>query len=305
MNLLEESRGKMGERFVCLKQYMNQEDYNKIEELRRICTDKEDIFLKLELDFKLNISKMQNIDSIEIINEFFYYFDEVLVGYLGIFCLDGETCELTGMVHPCYRRKGIFKKLYSLAQYECMKRKANKVLLVCDNKSDSGLSFIKSVGAVYVSSEYEMIMDSQFISEEKNNINLRKALNSDANEIAYQNSLYFGIESNIEVLLDDDEKRSRTTYIIESDFKMIGKISVECTEDEGFISGFGILPEYRHMGFGKKALKSTLSILKNKNVKTIKLEVATQNKNALSLYESCGFSIESITDYFEVTTSLT
>lgn len=186
-----------------------------------------------------------------------------------------------------------------------MKRKANKVLLVCDNKSDSGLSFIKSTGAVYVSSEYEMIMDSQFITEEKNNINLRKALNSDANEIAYQNSLYFGIESNIEVLLDDDKKRSRTTYIIESDFKMIGKISVECTEDEGFISGFGILPEYRHMGFGKKALKSTLSILKNKNVKTIKLEVATQNKNALSLYESCGFRIESTTDYYEVTTSLT
>jgi hypothetical protein len=45
----------MSETTICLKQYVNEEDNKKIEELKNICIEKEDMFLKFELDFKLNV----------------------------------------------------------------------------------------------------------------------------------------------------------------------------------------------------------------------------------------------------------
>ena len=81
--------------------------------------------------------------------------------------------------------------------------------------------------------------------------------------------------------------------------KVIGKIRTEIFGDEGFISGFGILPGYRGKGYGKQALKATVGILSKKGIRNVALEVDTQNKNALNLYKSCGFAEESATDYYE------
>jgi GNAT superfamily N-acetyltransferase len=128
----------MAETTICLKQYINQEDYRKIEELRKACTEKEDIFLKVELDFMINISLTHSDEPFENINEFFYYSGDTLAGYLGIYNFGGVAAKITGMVHPLFRGKGIFRILYNLAINECIRRKFGKILLVCDRRSDSG-----------------------------------------------------------------------------------------------------------------------------------------------------------------------
>lgn len=289
----------MSETTICLKQYVSEEDCRKINELKNICTDEENIFLKLELEFKLNMSQMHKEESFEYINEFLYYSGETLIGYLGIFSFGGETGELTGMVHPQCRRRGIFKKLYSLALAECKRRNFKKILLVCDNRSASGLSFIKASGAAYAFSEYEMKLDRNYASEGGKDIVLRKAKNSDAGEIAEQNYIYFGDSSGAVIMPEDEEKRNRITYMIELGSRVIGKIRTEISADEGFISGFGILPEYRRKGYGKQALKAALYMFNKNNIHNAALEVAAENKNALNLYKSCGFAEESVTDYYE------
>lgn len=289
----------MSDEFICLKQYINEEDNRKIEELNRICTDKEEIFLKLELDFKLNISQMHKDEPYKYVNEYLYYSGETLIGYIGICNFGDDAGELTGMVHPLYRRKGIFTKLYNLAKEECRRRGFKKILLVCDNKASSGQEFINSTGAVYAFSEYEMKLTGNYASEEGKNIVLRKALNSDAKEIARQNNIYFGDTSKTVIMPEDEEKRKRITYMIELDSKVIGKIRVDFSTDEGFISGFGILPEYRSKGYGREAIKAALHILNKNNIYNAALEVATQNKNALNLYKSCGFVEQSVMDYYE------
>lgn len=289
----------MDEVTICLKQNINEEDYRKINELKNICTDTEDMFLKLELDFKLKMSQIRGEEAFEYVNEFLYYSGETLVGYLGIYNMGGETGELTGMVHPLYRRRGIFKRLYTLAKEECKRRNIKRILLVCDNSSSSGLAFIKSSGAVYAFSEYEMKLEGNYESEDGRDIALRKAINSDTEEIERQNYIYFGITSRTVIMPEDEEKRNRITYIIELSSRVIGKIRVETTSDEGFISGFGILPEYRGKGYGRQSLKAVLHMLNKNNIHNAALEVAAQNKNALNLYKSCGFVEASITDYYE------
>lgn len=289
----------MREITICLKHHLNEEDCRKINELKDICTEKEDIFLKLEIEFKFNMAQIQREDSFKHANDFFCFLGETPIGYLGMLSMDGQTAELTGMVHPLYRKQGIFKRLYSLAIEDCRRRNFKKILLVCDSRSSSGLAFIKASGAVYSFSEYEMKLNGNYESAAGNDITLRKAQNSDFQEIERQNSIYFGVPNKTITMPEDEEKRNRITYMIESGSRIIGKIRVDFNNDEGFISGFGILPDYRHRGYGRQALKAALGILSKNNIHTAALEVAAQNKNALNLYKSCGFVEESVTDYYE------
>ncbi len=284
---------------ICLKKLIDKNDHIKINELKEICKEKEDIFLKLELEYKLRMSQDKE-ESFEHTNEFFYYFEDLLIGYLGIFTFGGEKAELTGMVHPSYRRKGIFKRLFNLAIEECKRRNYKKILLVCDNRSSSGLEFIKATGAVYAFSEYEMRMDNKGVSQEEKSILLRKARNSDAGEIARQNSICFGITSGIAIMPEDSEKENIITYMIELNSQIIGKIRVEVNRNKGLICGFAILPEFRKQGYGKQALKSAINQLNKNEIYDVALEVEVKNINALNLYKSCGFVEESVTDYYEV-----
>lgn len=284
---------------ICMKPYINEEDYKIIDRLKNICVEKEDMYLKLELDFKFGISEVNKGSSSDFANEFFYYKEKELIGYLGIFNFGEEKAELTGMVHPEFRRKGIFKRLYDLAISECKRRNFKEFLLVCDNKSVSGLEFIKAVGAEYSFSEYEMKFSGSYNCRDSQNIALRKALNSDSKDIARLNEICFGVTNDILIKPEEEEKRQSITNMIELEGKIIGKIKVNT--DEGFISAFGIFPEYRGKGYGREALNAALKILKDNNIYKVGLAVAANNKNALHLYKSCGFVEQSVMDYFEVT----
>ncbi|GLC32868.1 GNAT family N-acetyltransferase [Clostridium omnivorum] len=284
---------------LCLKQYISEEDYNNIEILKNICLKEEKMFLKLELDYKLNVSQMNRENDIKNINEFFCYSGETLIGYIGICNFGGDAGELTGMVHPQYRRKGTFNRLYTLAKEECIRREFKRILLVCDNNSVSGLQFIRSTDAIYSFSEYEMKLDNIITSEESKHVTLRKASNSDAEEISRQNSIYFGGTYELIIMPEDEEKNNKVTYMIELNSKIIGKIKIDFDEKSGFISGFGILPEYRRNGFGRESIKAALEILKYYNIHSVGLEVAAENKNALNLYKACGFEEKSVMDYYE------
>lgn len=286
----------MRDEVICLKKYINEEDYKRINELKNLCRDG-DINLKLELDYKLNIKKEYD-NPLEDINEFLYYVDDVLIGYLGICFFGGNTAELTGMVHPNWRRKNIFNKLYKLALEECKRIKAEKILLVCDNKSSSGLEFIKFAGADYSFSEYGMKLENNNAIEVKASINLKKALNLDGKEISRQNSIYFSSQVEKEVFPEEEEKYNSITYMIELNDRTIGKIRTDLDGNSAFIYGFGILPEYRGLGYGREALKSVLAMLKKQNINIVSLEVAAENSRALKLYKSCGFMEENVMDYY-------
>ena len=49
--------------------------------------------------------------------------------------------------------------------------------------------------------------------------------------------------------------------------EIIGKIRIDITDNEGFIYGFGVLPDFRGKGYGREILSSALDILKKKQVR--------------------------------------
>lgn len=287
---------------IKLKEKFSQNDYEDINNLQKLCLQRDKTTLKLELDYKLRRAedKKENINSL---NEFMYYNDNLLIGYIGICHYGGKAIEVNGMVHPEFRRRGIFRKLYSLVKDEWVKRQSQEMLLLSDNNSIPGLEFIKCTEANYKNSEYEMFLrDFSKKNIELHNVILRKATNHDVQEIAKQNSIYSDFEYNEEdiVLPEEEEKHGSMILIAEFNHNIIGKVHLELSNGIGGIYGFGVLPEYRRKGFGRQILTRAIEILVEKDSKEIMLQVLAKNKKALDLYKSCGFEVTSTMDYYEI-----
>lgn len=95
---------------ICLKQHISEKEYKEINQLKDICRLQDKTNLKLELDYKINMSRSSEI-GLTNINEFLYYIDGILVAYLGISSFGGSNIgEVNGMTHPDFRRNGLFKK---------------------------------------------------------------------------------------------------------------------------------------------------------------------------------------------------
>ena len=288
---------------IILKEKMNQQDYEDISNLQKICLEKDNTTLKLEIDYKLSINDKEK-DVIEHINEFLYYEDNNLVGYIGICDFGGDALEVNGMVHPDYRGRRIFTRLFNLVKDEWQKRKPKNILLLSDNKSNSGLGFINSLGATHVHSEYEMFFNNDDRTLElSNNISFRKGTNTDFKEVKRQNSIYFNSEYDEDdaSISPEEAMEALDTYIANINNETIGKVRVEVINGIGGIYGLGVLPEYRGKGYGRDMLIWSIKRLKEMDAEKVMLQVSVSNENALHLYLSSGFEIKSKMDYFELT----
>ncbi|MEG0772713.1 GNAT family N-acetyltransferase [Clostridium sp.] len=286
---------------IKLKEKLGTNEYTEINNLQKICLEEDKTTLKLEIDYKL--SRLQEEDkSISNINEFLYYDKDMLIGYIGICEFGRGIMEVNGMVHPGYRRRGVFKRLFSLVKDEWHKRESKKMFLLSDNDSVTGLEFIKSTGASHAHSEYEMFLKNdehqRLIAK---NVVLRKATNEDGREIAWQNSIYFNMKFNeADILMpEEEEKCGSYIYMAEVNNKIIGKVHLEISDGVGGIFGLGVLPEYRKKGYGREILVGAIEKLKEKGSKELMLQVEAKNSNALNLYKSCGFQETSTMNYYE------
>lgn len=315
--------------WIKLKETIDQKDYELINKLQESCIQYDQTALKLELDYKLGAVLEDNRNSsIQNVNEFMYFNGEEIIGYIGIGSFGGGPIEVNGMVHPEYRRQGVFKILSQLVISEWKRRNSDSILLLCDRKSSSGQEFIKKTGAHYKFSEYEMYLEEnnlKSIHRQEYGIILRKATNKDAYEIARQNNIYFNKEfENYEndvknndldimsteeqvsmlnegiILPEEEEKNGMIIYLAEKDEKIIGKVNLQLISRIGGIYGLGVLPEYRGKGFGRQILTMGIEKLKEQNPMKIILQVAAENLNALNLYRSCGFKETSTMDYYEM-----
>ena len=293
-----------------LKNGLSEGDLADIRRLEKICANDE------VRDMKLNWEMLQNRPAAEI-NDLLYYEDSQLVGFWGLYLIDPKhkEIEITGMVHPGYRRRGIGRQLIARALELCTARDASRVLLITERSSVSGTEFAKAAGFCYAVSEYRMRFteaDSPELSANTQvvGISARSAIPSDDGIIALIDSLCF--ETSGEVVRESalDEATGKVepanfkygqdaTYVAELNGRVIGKICGIVENNEGYIFGFGILPEFRSRGYGRTILRWMVAKLLEADVSTILLEVATENEKALHLYESCGFRRVAVYDYYE------
>lgn len=281
----------MNNSFIKLKERIDKSDFNDINNLNNACIDYDKIHLKLEIDYKLSNGEKYG-NNMNKINEFMFYDDNKLVGYAGICDFGGDEIEVNGMVHPEYRRRGIFTRLFSLVKDEFNKRDSKGMLLLSDNNSIGGISFIKRITDDYHHSEYDMNLDMDVIHKENfDNLVFRKAAKEDITKIAGENLKFFN-DNDIDGILFD------STYVLETGNVIIGRVRLEIVDNIGGIYGLEVLPEYRGKGYGRELLIRSINKLKESKVNAINLQVETKNNNALNLYKSCGFKVNYTMDYY-------
>lgn len=232
-----------------------------------------------------------------------------LVGYLPLDG-EGEELEVTAMVAPTYRRRGIFRRLVDAAKQEARQHGAKRLLLVNYRASVSGAAAVKALRLPYVFSEYAMAADAEtipsFTLEAQGAIRLVTVDASDAASLAQLSEMLtrtFGPGRRSPDVLAEELRRSGVRYFFaERDGQRIGQIGVIDVEgsDSLYLRAVGIVPEQRHRGNGRSLLSATLGAMWAEGYTRFSLDVATSNANALSLYESCGFRTTNIYDYHEV-----
>src|SRR6266702_8734175 len=77
--------------------------------------------------------------------DFLYYEDEELIGFLTMYGSGPEERELTAIVHPNYRRRGIFRELLAEAQEECARHGVQQITLVVERASASGQACMQAL----------------------------------------------------------------------------------------------------------------------------------------------------------------
>lgn len=266
-------------------------DLNQIQKLQDICEKYDGITLKLNWEMLRNRSENEKED-------FFHYEDGHLVGFLATYSF-GVKVEICGMVHPNFRRKGIFSNLLKEA-LEIIP-KGSKILLNAPEASSSAKEFVKSQNYSYSFSEYQMAWKNNEVKPVEEIVRFTKAKIIDFSFIANLDVVCFGFDKtdaekyNNRILNEPD----RLLYIIEVNNEKIGKMSVQRENNESWIYGFAILPQFQGKGYGRNAL---LQIIQKENQigNEIHLEVALENSNAKKLYLNCGFKQYNTQDYYKI-----
>jgi len=269
----------------------------EIQQLAQICNERDGLDLKLNW----NVLRARPADQL---NDFLYYVDGQLVGFLAIFSFNSQEGEISGMVHPDYRRRGIFSALFEAASQEGRNRNLPSFLLIVEQASPAGQAFAKHLPTTYDHSEYKMVLEEPRLPGSFNErLHFRPARAEDAHTMSRITAVAFNMpESDVDWYTESTlaQPNDRRYYVGEVDGEVIGKIDVSFSDEVGFIFGFAVQPEHQGKGYGRQMLALTIQEILRSGQQHIGLEVATENKQALSLYQSCGFKETGSYDYYRL-----
>lgn len=262
-----------------------------IKALQQVCEQDGGFQLKLNFDMLENRTGNRQED-------FFHFEDGQLVGFLGSYGF-GKKIELCGMVHPNYRRRGIFSRLLKMGIDEAKKHQAETILLNAPKSSSSAQEFLKTIPCSFSFAEYQMKWHPTQLVEDEG-ITVRPAVTKEDEEAEIQldiHSFGFSEQQARDFAEMIREYSSDQRLIIEANGKTAGKMRVSELNGEAWIYGFAVYPELQGKGIGRKALSKVVKMEQQKGL-SIFLEVEAKNAHALRLYESCGFKSYQAQDYY-------
>lgn len=255
------------------------------------------------LSLKLNWDLMQT-RAPEVTSDFCANEEGNLIGYVALDG-DGSEAEMTGMVHPTYRRRGIARALVAAALAECRRRGTERLLLVCERASPPGRAFATAIGSRFSFAEYHLELDAT--AEQRaftSDVQLRQAEHTDIPRLAeFQVRVAEAKEepeaAEAQMTRRFNDPGSRYYFALVQG-EPVGQLGVLFEEDQVYIRGVGVLPEYRRRGYGRQMLAATVGALQAEGHTRFSLDVATENDRALDLYRSCGFQETNVYEYYDV-----
>ena len=237
-----------------------------------------------------------------------------LLGILSIFAPEADRAEITALVRPEARRRGLFSALLAAAEARLEGLGYRELLFLRDAASVPGGKLVELLrerrGASLDHREFSMVLKGSNAPEAKlpEGLLIERAAGGDIGELAALNSQAFG----------DTEAEARS--FLEATFAVpqrrvlvargeaarsaaagpiLGMVSVFVEGGEASINGLLAAKEERRRGIGSSLLDRAIGLAAAEGAARICLEVDALNRGALGLYLRRGFEIESEDEYWK------
>ena len=282
------------------KHLLTTQEMAELEQLTALCNEREHLLMRL--DYNLLAQSAPPTDDL-----FLFYQDNLLAGYLLLDRYHSDIKEVSGLVHPDFRRRGIFRQLLTAAREECLSRGIQRLLFTSETTSSSGQAFMQALGAGREFAEHRMLLHNfQPRYQFDDRLLFREALHDDVDELALILAADFGDskEQARQHVLHAWARPNQRFYIATYGgedvgcAEPVGTLRVEETPQEMGIYGFFVRPEYRGRGHGRQIIEEAILAIRKNSSQPIMLEVDTNNLTALNLYRSLGFEIERTYEYY-------
>jgi len=252
---------------------------------------------------KLYWNILQNRLTQEL-NDLFYYIDGNLAGYLALFTFEADEAEISVMVHPKYRRMGLYNKLIAEALLELQQRRISKCLCICPQGSFINEVYLRPFRSEYVFSQIEMSTTQIPTFQGLPEVSLRLAGPADLPLIAKIGMIGFNapFTETLQRFTENMQEKTRKMWLLSTPgLENIGKIHVRYDDNStAFIHDLCILPEYRGKRYALAMMLQTMQMLRQQGQKMFTLDVECDNAGALKLYELCSFKRISAYDFWRV-----
>ena len=228
---------------------------------------------------------------------FFLYFQEgELLGLLTVYA-DDEDVELSILVHPNHRRKGIARALFKSFKEETASYPIRSVTfqtervfldghpdlashwgLVEDEETETWLGRDRTSYALDSRSDVKVLLADPVYVEEIAQLHYQAF--SDPEETLEVSRRYI-----TEALKDSDG----LLYILLKEGQVIGVCTVDLSGNSNYLYGLAVAEAYRGQGYGSYLAKSVVNQLIAQNDKSFQIAVEDSNVSAKRLYEKIGF----------------
>lgn len=279
--------------------HLEEQQKIEIETLVNICIKADGLSRELYLDNDLNLY--------ENLNSFFLLYDQQqLVSVLTILQMNEREVEISGYTLPDKRKKGYFQAILDAAEEEVLDFDINYIQFVVEPNSDSGKMTALSLGASYIKSEYllnlkledytkkysEFLMDLKFVVSPLNYEDIMQA--------AFIHSEIFNneLEESEELMHNVLDSNSMVCYCAKLGDELIGMLNVNYGKENASIFGYGILPRYQGKGYGIGLINYVLRQLIKEQVTEVNLQVSSNSKKAMEIYNYLGFQVIMQYDYY-------
>lgn len=226
---------------------------------------------------------------------------DTIVGYAPLDRF-GNSAEVTALVHPARRRRGIGRALVEAARAEARGQECAELLLVNLRVSVSGGAFLAALGRPRTSSEYHLAWHAEAPPAiPPGPLRFRRAERADRDFLTRITTLSFGTpDAEAQRMADDDlTSAEAVAFLALRDGRPVGRLSALREEGGIYLRSFGVLPDERGRGVGRALLAATIAEFWREGARHFALDVVTDNSNALALYRSVGFREVYAYDYHD------
>ncbi len=231
---------------------------------------------------------------------FLYYKNEQLIAFLAAFHFYPDAAEVSLVVHPKHRRKGIAKALWNEMFQAVQAIMPPLTHLIVSSPHASNETWFSQYNFELDHTEYDMACTPYIPNQFKHPAyTLREATLQDIHLLHTIDRACFNPNrpepiQRIKKLLTTSNVK---IFLMFHNAELVGQAHLVFETTQVRLTDLAVLPHMQQQGFGQALLTYCLKYTYSQQHQKLSLTVASKNQRALSLYQNVGFQIYNAVDY--------